>query len=81
MGSVPANSPPLEAVNSPPLEGCQAPLDGMVVWVLYQLIPLLWRGGRRSLTGWFTTACAIKFTQTVANNSPPLEGRCPLLRF
>ena len=27
--------------------------DGMVVSVLHKAIPLLWRGGRRSLTGWF----------------------------
>ena len=44
MGSVPANSPPVEANNSPPSEGWQAQPDGVVVWVLYQLIPLLWRG-------------------------------------
>ena len=49
MGSAPANSPPVE--------GCQAKLDGVVVWVLYQLIPLLWRGVKRSLTGWLCGFC------------------------
>ena len=44
MGFVPANSPPVE--------GCQAPLDGVVVWVLYQLTPLLWRGNSPPVEGW-----------------------------
>ena len=43
MGSVPANSPPVKANNSSPSEGWQAKPDGVVVWVLYQLIPLLQR--------------------------------------
>ena len=30
--------------NSPPLEGWQAKPDGVVVVVLYQPIPFLWRG-------------------------------------
>ena len=58
MGSVSAHSPPVE--------GCQAPLDGVVVWVLYQLIPLLWRGVKLCLTGWLCGFCI--------SNSPPVEG-------
>ena len=33
-------------VHSPPLEGWQAKPDGVVAKVLYQSIPLLWKGGR-----------------------------------
>ena len=59
------------ADHSPPVEGWRAKPDGVVVWVLYQLIPLLWRGGGRSPTGWLPRIC----TSIVPNHSPPVEGR------
>ena len=40
--------------------------DRVVVEVLHQLIPLLWRGGGRSPTGWLWWFCT--------NNSLPVEG-------
>ena len=51
--------------NSPLAEGWQAQPDGVVsslpkkFTIPKAAIPLLWRGGRRSLTGW---------------HSPPVEG-------
>ena len=57
-------------VHSPPLEGWQAKPDGVVAKVLYQSIPLLWRGGRRSLTGWWHRVC----TNIVPDHSSPVEG-------
>ena len=48
-------------VNSPPMEGWQAKPDGVVVSCLHQSIPLLWRGGRRSLTGWLCRVCTSQF--------------------
>ena len=47
--------------NSSPVEGWQAQLDGVVVEVLHGAIPLLWRGGRRSLTGWLWRFCTGQF--------------------
>ena len=35
--------------------------DGVVVSYLHQSIPLLWRGGRRSLTGWLCRVCISQF--------------------
>ena len=70
----PNNSPPVEGCqappdgvvfpspggdNSPPVEGCQAPLDGVVSSYLHKAIPLLRRGVKLRLTGWY---------------SPPVEG-------
>ena len=37
---------------------------------LHKAIPLLWRGGRRSLTGWLWRVC----TSIVSDHSPPVEG-------
>ena len=36
------------------MEGCQALLDGVVVACVYQSIPLLWRGVKLCLTGWYS---------------------------
>ena len=35
--------------------------DGVVAACLHQSIPLLWRGGRRSLTGWSQRVCISQF--------------------
>ena len=63
--------------------------DGVVASFLHQPIPLLWRGGRRSLTGWSCHFCTSQFPSSggVAGearrggrvgsatvNSPPVEG-------
>ena len=65
----------VRADNSPPVEGWQAKLDGVVFCIttkstktVRQIIPLLWRGGRRSLTGWLY--------RSAQGNSPPMEGGC-----
>ena len=58
------------SVNSPPVEGWQAKLDGVVASYLHLAIPLLWRGGKRSLTGWLPRIC----TNIVPDHSPPVEG-------
>ena len=58
--------------HSSPVEGCQAPLDGVVASYLHQTIPLLWRGGRRSLTGWLHRGAVEKVSALV--HSPPVEG-------
>ncbi len=47
------------SVHSPPSEGWQAQPDGVVVSYLHRFIPLLWRGVRRSLTGWLCRICTI----------------------
>ena len=47
--------------HSPPVEGWQAKLDGVVVPCLHPAIPLLWRGGKRSLTGWLCRVCTRQF--------------------
>ena len=38
--------------------------DGVVVVVLHNSIPLLWRGGRRSLTGWLWWFCTRQLPST-----------------
>ena len=43
------------------MEGCQASPDGVVVAYLHPAIPLLWRGGRRSPTGWLRHFCTKQF--------------------
>ena len=71
---VPDHSPPVEAANSLPVEGCQAPPDGVVASYLHQLIPLLWRGGKRSLTGWLPRICTRQFPSCGGVASEALTG-------
>ena len=40
--------------------------DGVVLVGLHQTIPLLWRGGRRSLTGWSRRFCTRQLLLTGA---------------
>ena len=48
-------------VLSPPAEGCQAPLDGVVSSHLHLAIPLLRRGVKLRLTGWWPRICTWQF--------------------
>ena len=54
----------------PSVEGWQAKPDGVVVSCLHQSIPLLWRGVKLCLTGWWPRICI----SIVLVNSPPAEG-------